>query len=104
LVCKEKEAELVHERIGFERMIATLPLQKIGSNLPKFRLGSRLRCGGPFGGASTLTRRPYDIMPDGRFVSVIVEESLDNGSPAAAAVHVVLNWFDELRARVRPTK
>ena len=58
----------------------------------------------PFGGASPLTRRPYDIMPDGRFVAAMIEGSLADGSPAAAAIHVILNWFDELRARVRPTK
>ena len=57
----------------------------------------------PFGGASTVTRRPYDIMPDGRFVSA-AEGSLADGRPAAGEIRVVLNWFEELKARVPPTQ
>jgi len=46
--------------------------------------------------------RDYDVMPDGRFLSSV--PATDEGSlgPDAAApqIHVVLNWFEELRQRV----
>jgi eukaryotic-like serine/threonine-protein kinase len=57
----------------------------------------------PFGGANTLTRRPYDIMADGRFVSA-TEGSLADGGPTTAEIRLVLNWFEELKARVPPTR
>jgi len=56
----------------------------------------------PFGAASTLARRPYDITPDGKFVSAIADGS--GGGSAAEEIRVVLNWFEELRARVPATK
>jgi serine/threonine protein kinase/Tol biopolymer transport system component len=37
--------------------------------------------------------RGYDVLPDGRFISVSID-------PGAAEVHVVLNWFRELQERV----
>lgn len=43
----------------------------------------------------------YDIAPDGQHF-VVVEEQRQN-DPAGARLQVVLNWFDELKARV-PTK
>jgi len=73
------------------------------SNHPTFVFGKPRALRRPFGGASTLDRRPYDIMPDGRFVSA-TEGSLADGRPAAGEIHVVLNWFEELKARVPPTK
>jgi serine/threonine-protein kinase len=54
-----------------------------------------------FGVADPASPRPYDITPDGRFVGVgMVGRSV---SFAAPQIHVVLNWFEELKARV-PTK
>ena len=44
---------------------------------------------------------PYDITPDGRFVGL--DHQRDKSSPARPAlreIQVVLNWFEELRARV----
>ena len=72
------------------------------STWPTFAFGKPTALRRPFGGASTLTRRPYDLMPDGRFVSA-TEGSLGHGGPSGAEIRVVLNWFDELKARV-PTK
>jgi Tol biopolymer transport system component len=43
--------------------------------------------------------RAYDVLPDGRFVGVI-DASEPEGSPAAPEIRVVLNWFEELKARV----
>ena len=53
---------------------------------------------------SSLTQpRAYDVLPDGRFVGLIdasePDGSLTNG---ASEIRVVLNWFEELKARVQP--
>jgi len=54
-----------------------------------------------FGIADPAGPRTFDITPDGRFVGVgMVGRSV---SLAAPQIHVVLNWFEELKARV-PTK
>jgi hypothetical protein len=54
-------------------------------------------------------RRAFDILPDGRFVGVVSDEpegeatqsrfALTTGAPGAE-MRVVLNWFEELKARV----
>lgn len=46
--------------------------------------------------------RRFDIAADGRLLGVI---GADQAAPGAAVsqIHVVLNWFEELKARV-PTK
>jgi hypothetical protein len=41
--------------------------------------------------------RPYDILPDGRFVAVEAVSQLDQ---VPNQMVVVLNWFEELRRRV----
>ena len=47
--------------------------------------------------------RVYDVMPDGRFLARVPSQ---NGpvSRYVMPMHVVTNWFDELRARVRPDR
>jgi len=44
-------------------------------------------------------RRRYDILPDGRLIG-LVEPGRQAGTAVAPPMHVVLNWFTELRARV----
>ncbi len=51
-----------------------------------------------FGLAPPGTPRPYDILPDGRFVMVDVATAADEGP--RGQVHVVLDWFSELTARI----
>ena len=55
--------------------------------------------------ANSLNTQPraYDVLPDGRFVGLI-DASEPEGSPAngASEIRVVLNWFEELKARVQP--
>jgi len=43
--------------------------------------------------------RNYDVAPDGRFL-VIQDTGQSNGGGASPAITVVLNWFEELNARV----
>jgi len=55
-----------------------------------------------FGVSSPTTPRTFDILPDGRIVG-IGPVSQSPGGSGPAQIHVVLNWFEELKARV-PTK
>lgn len=58
----------------------------------------------PFQNAAPNVERPYDISRDGRhFLGLIDAAQTQSGAPAAPQIHVVLNWFEELRARV-PTR
>jgi hypothetical protein len=45
--------------------------------------------------------RPFDISPDGkRFIGVVSAEQSQSGAPVAPQIQVVLNWFEDLKARV----
>ena len=53
------------------------------------------------GSRTSLETRAWDILPDGRFVGVVPESEADSSAAAAAPqFRVVLNWFEELKARV----
>jgi hypothetical protein len=54
-----------------------------------------------FGIASPRNPRPFDILPDGRFVAVGVANQ--DGEAASPRIEVVVNWFTELQQRV-PTR
>ena len=71
---------------------------------PTFAFGNPVALPRPFPGAPPGVRRPYDITPDGRFVSAIAAGQSVSGRPTAPQIQVVLNWFEELRARVPATK
>jgi len=47
--------------------------------------------------------RAYDVMPDGRFLARVPSQDGPVGR-YLLPMHVVTNWFDELRARVRPDR
>ena len=53
-----------------------------------------------FFGTSSTGERSYDVARDGKFLGLLA-----TGSPSTASsrpeLRVVLNWFDELKARVR---
>jgi hypothetical protein len=55
-----------------------------------------------FGMADPANMRPYDITADGRILGVGTGQT-PSGSPGPAQIQVVLNWFEELKARA-PTK
>jgi serine/threonine-protein kinase len=50
-----------------------------------------------------LVPRQFDIGPDGRIIGVVDAVQAPSAAPAALRIEVVLNWFEELKARV-PTK
>ena len=48
------------------------------------------------------SERNFDIMPDGkRFVGVIAADQTPSGSTGSQQIHVVENWFEDLKARVK---
>jgi hypothetical protein len=55
-----------------------------------------------FGLAPPAGPRPYDILPDGRFVAV--DAAAQSGETPNQQIHVVLNWFEELKRTVVPQK
>jgi hypothetical protein len=44
--------------------------------------------------------RQYDVLPDGRLLGRITGNQSAAGAPIAEQIHVVLNWFEELKQRV----
>ena len=50
-----------------------------------------------FGAADPASPRPFDLLPDGRFVGAATLGQ--GGATGRAEIRVVLNWFEELRAR-----
>jgi serine/threonine-protein kinase len=56
-----------------------------------------------FGIADPAVSRPFDMMSDGRIVGIGTVGQAESESASAAQIQVVLNWFEELKARV-PTK
>ncbi len=47
--------------------------------------------------------RRFDIGPDGAIIGVVESGQTPSAALAAARIEIVLNWFEELKARV-PTK
>jgi hypothetical protein len=68
---------------------------------PTFSFGNPVAIPRRFGTADPISPRPYDVLPDGRFVGVGAAAQITPTGPAQ--IQVVLNWFEELKARV-PTK
>jgi len=64
---------------------------------PTFSFTSPVAIPRGFGVADPLSPRPYDVTPDGRIVGVGVVGQAQQGS--ASQIDVVLNWFEELKAR-----
>ncbi len=51
--------------------------------------------------ASSAQMRHFDLTPDGQHLLVILaERDSDSTRPTTTQISVVLNWFDELKAKV----
>ena len=71
---------------------------------PSFTFGEGMPVLRPFQGASPAYERPYDISRDGQhFLGLIDASQTQSGAPVTPRIEVVLNWFEELKARA-PTK
>ena len=82
-----------------------------GANRPLMQLPIKLQPTMTFGTAIEMARAPlpgllsldvrgYDVLPDGRIVSV---SSASTGTTVPLEIRVVLNWFEELK-RIAPSK
>jgi len=74
--------------------ITTRPSFAVGNAAPAFLTGA---------GPSVV--RNYDIAPDGRTINVVAAgqasgQIASSGAPAPSQIQVVLNWFEELKAKV----
>lgn len=67
---------------------------------PVFAFGNPVSLTRPFRAAPPWRPREYDVTPDGRFIAAIDRGQYDAGKPVAPQIQVVLNWFEELKARV----
>jgi len=47
-------------------------------------------------------QRNYDLMPDGRMLGVVSAGQSQPAGPTTPQIQVVLDWFEELKARVPP--
>jgi WD40 repeat protein len=65
---------------------------------PTFAFGNPATLHRFFPGASTQTRRPFDLLPDGRFISTITAGAASSGVQPPTEIRVVLHWFSELTA------
>jgi hypothetical protein len=45
-------------------------------------------------------RRDFDILPDGRFIGLVPIDRAESAASAVSEMRVVLNWTEELKARV----
>lgn len=71
---------------------------------PAFLFGNSVVFSRQFLGSPPFVRRSYDIAPDGKFVSTIKPGQAVSGNLEAGRIQVVLNWFEDLRARVPVTR
>jgi len=79
-------------RNGDQMMVVTIETE------PEFKAGvPKELFKGQFRGSATFFGHSYDLAPDGRFL--MIQESQESIPPA---IHVVLNWFEELKRLVPP--
>jgi hypothetical protein len=71
---------------------------------PIFTFGNPEVAPRPFLTGPPSMRRAFDITRGGKFVGLIVEGQMESGRPITQQIQVVLNWFEELRARVPRAK
>ena len=55
---------------------------------------------GGYGAAGYHYGRTYDVSPDGQQFLMIKNSASGNATPTLASTVVVLNWFEELQAKV----
>ena len=85
---------------GDELFLVPAPSQFIAvpvQTRPTFGFKPPVRVIRRFGLAPPANPRPYDILPDGRFVAV--DAASQAGEQGAPQIQVVLNWFEELKGK-----
>jgi eukaryotic-like serine/threonine-protein kinase len=81
--------------------LEVLRVQRVITTQPSFTLGNPTEQPRP-GFIALLDARNFDIMPDGRIIGVVHAGETPSSARAAPQIQVVLNWFQELKARVPP--
>jgi Tol biopolymer transport system component len=72
---------------------------------PTFAFGTAVTVPRPFRVGAPNFRTPYDMAPHGRVLGLVAQGQSESGPPnIPRQIDVVLNWFEELRARVPATK
>ena len=93
-------------RDGTELFYVPAPMQFMAVTVrtqPSFTFTHPVRVPRGFGIADPGSPRPYDITPDGRILGVGTAGQTSTGATEPTQLHIVLNWFEELKARV-PTR
>jgi hypothetical protein len=67
---------------------------------PTFSFGNPVALPKAFQGGPPDSRTSYDITPDGKFVGLVSAGQTEHVLGSLNEMHVVLNWFEELKARV----
>ena len=67
---------------------------------PTFRVTNPVAIPRGFGIADPARPRPFDITPEGRIIGIGAAGMSQSASGPSGEIHVVLNWFDELRTRL----
>jgi len=71
---------------------------------PTFTFSSPMAVHRGFGISDPADQRTVDTTPDGRIIGLGPSNLGSGGSPALGEIQVVLNWFQEVKARVPTTK
>jgi hypothetical protein len=71
---------------------------------PSFAVGNPEIVPRPFQTGPPTARRQYDITPGGSFIGLVEAGHEVTAKPMAPQILIVMNWFEELRARLSPTK
>jgi hypothetical protein len=50
--------------------------------------------------SAPIAPRPFDMHPDGSIIGTVESQGTSSAALAAPRIEVVLNWFEELKARV----
>ena len=69
------------------------------STQPTFSFGNPESVQRSFQGGPPGSRRLYDMMPDGRILGIVTPGQGSAENPTAEIL-IVLNWFEELKARI----
>ena len=91
--------ELIHQPTGGQWAVQAITTE------PSFAFSAAVRM--PRGGAITtgVTEwRNFDTTPEGRILGVVAAEQTSSTAGTRPQIQVVLNWFEELKARVPSTK
>jgi len=79
-----------------------LRVERVIRTQPSFTLGIPTEQPRP-GFIPLIEARNFDVVPDGRIIGVVNAGDARSNASAAPQIHVVLNWFEELK-RLTSTK